>query len=403
MEIFKRTSNVAPVVVEEKVTRTAINNFESHIKQIMLSGNAMEEYQIYNYEFVTDFKGKRYRDIIKEHLKKGTKFDKTQLGKNDFWVGRTYKKSSGKTTTYVESMTVCPPFKIHPDQIEQFLKSPENTYFEDFVFFLKHDERFKDCLFLDFKVHMNEVYVPESITLEEGTEYLLPEEERWQHAYIKPHMHIAYIPTVKAVDEKTGAEYLKLSRKDLWRSDGKFTRSYSEFIDKKYEAVDMEYGLERGEVYEEMPEEEKPIHMGLEEWKKKNDQKRIDKLIQQQQKENQKNIERLNKEVELIQQQTDENNNIIETLEQDLQDSLSDMAEQWDLDYNKMDYALLRAERKMFLGLLGLIEKIIEPLAKSQKSIFDKIHAAIIGVKEKICSNDKVRNTWIQQNQGKER
>ena len=141
----------------------------------------------------------------------------------------------------------------------------------------------------------------------------------------------------------------------------------------------------------------------MQECKNKNDQKRIDRLIQQQQKENQKNIERLNKEVELIQQQTDENNNIIESLEQDLQDSISDIAEQWDLDYNKMDYALLRAERKMFLGLLRLIEKIIEPLAKSQKSIFDKIHAAIIGVKEKICSNDKVRNAWIQQNQGKER
>lgn len=61
---------------------------------------------------------------------------------------------------------------------------------------------------------------------------------------------------------------------------------YSEFIDRKYAAVDKEYGLERGELYEEMPEEEKPVHLGLEEWKRKNDQARIDRLIHQQEQEN---------------------------------------------------------------------------------------------------------------------
>lgn len=392
--MFERTSNIAPVIVSEKVTGTAINNLEAHIKQIVLSGNAMAEYQKYNYSFAGDFEGQRYRDVIKRHLKKGTKFDKSTLGEKDFWVGRTYKKSSGKTTTYVESMTVCPPIKIHPDQIEQFLQSEENTYFEDYIFFLRHDERFKNCLYLDFKVHMDEVYVPESITLEDGTERLLKEEERWQYAYIKPHMHITYIPLVKDIDAKTGTEYLKLSRKDLWHSDAGFSRSYSEFLDRKYVAVDMEHGFERGQIYESMSEEEKPINIGLEEWKKKNDQRRIDRLIKQQQTENRKAIERLNTEVELIQQQTEENANVKQAIDQELMDIISDISEQADYDYSKMDYALLKAEKKLLLWFVEAVEKVIQPLANKESSFFAKIYNAINSVKERLRGNDAIRAAW---------
>lgn len=393
-ELFRRTSNTAVVVVEEKTTRTAINNFEAHIKQVVLSGNAMEEYQRYNYSFPTDFDNQRFRAVINEHLKKGTKYDKSKLSKTDFWVGRTYKRGSGKSTTYVESMTICPPFKVHPDQLDLFLKSNENYYFTDIVEFLKNDEKFKDCLFLDFEVHLNEVYIPESITLEDGTEKMLSEDERWDYAYIKPHMHIAYIPTVKAYDEKTGSEYLKLSRKDLWHSDKGFSHSYSEFIDRKYAAVDKEYGLERGQLYEEMPEEEKPVHMGLEEWKRKNDQARIDRLIHQQEQENQKAIQRLNDEVAEINKQQSINEDVAESLEKGFQEMISDMVDDFDSDFQKVDYVFLKAEKKMLLQALELISKIIMPLSQKYKGIFDRINQVINGVKEKIQSNDVARDDF---------
>lgn len=394
METFNKTSNVAIVVVEEKTTKTAINNFEAHIKQVVLSGNAMEEYKKYNYSFPTDFRGEKYRRVIDTHLKKGTKFDKSLLGDADFWVGRTYKKSSGKTTTFIESMTIAPPFKIHPDQIDAFMESIENGYFSEMVDFLKNDEHFKDCLFLDFIVHMDEVYIPETITLPDGTEKMLEEEERWKYAYIKPHMHISYIPTVRVYDDKTGVDYLKLSRKDVWHSDKGFNHSYSEFIDRKYQAVDMHYGFDRGEVYEQMPEEEKPVHLGLEEWKHKNDQARIDRLISQQKNENKKMMALVMEQAEQIEGQRQINENVAMAMTEGLEAMMDDAFEDMGGEVSKIDYLLLKGERKMFADVFQTIRKWLEPYKTSDNIILKRICKLIDEVLEKLRANDLAREKF---------
>lgn len=395
-ENFSRTSNVAVVVVDEKTSRTAINNLEAHIRQRVLKGNAREEYAKYNYSFPTEYSGVHYRKVLNEHLKKGTKYDKSSLGEKDFWVGRTYKKNSGKSTTYVETMTICPPFKIHPDEIDAFLQSNDNCYFADIVDFLMMDEKFKDVVFLDRIVHLDEVYVPESITLPDGTEKMLSPEEQWEHAYIKPHMHISYIPTVKVHDDKSGADYLKLSRKDLWHSDKGFSKSYSEFLDRKYHAVDCEYDLERGEIYEEMPEEDKPVHVGLEQWKKENDQARVERLINQQKKENEEAIKTLQQQVEKIKKQEILNERAAESIEEGFQSMIEDSVEVFGDDYEKMDYIILKSERKAFIMLLDMLERIIEPLLCGEKSIFDKIKKIIDDCKSKMEADDKTRAEFMR-------
>ena len=266
-DMFRRTGNSCVVVMKERTSRKEISNAEAHTKQKVLTGNARKELKKYNYSLPTKYSNRKYCDVIFDKLHTGTKFDKSQLAEDEFWCGRTYKKKSGKSTTYMETMTVCPPWKIYPSEIEQFLSSSANEYFADFKRFLEHDERFKDVIFLDFQVHMNECYYPETRELEDGTIELIPEEERKQYCYIKPHMDISYIPTVRDVDKKTGKEYLKLSRKDLWHSDNGFSRSYSEFLDRKM-TIDREYEFERGNVFQDMPEEEQPVRMTLAEWQK---------------------------------------------------------------------------------------------------------------------------------------
>jgi hypothetical protein len=149
-DIFKRTGNSCVVVMKERTSRREINNAEAHTKQRVLTGNARQALKKYNYSLPTEYSDMKYRDVIFSKLHTGTKFDKSQLAEGEFWCGRTYKKKSGKTTCYMETMTVCPPWKIHPSEIETFLASNANEYFADFKRFLEQDERFKDVIFLDF-------------------------------------------------------------------------------------------------------------------------------------------------------------------------------------------------------------------------------------------------------------
>lgn len=401
--MWEMTSNVSVTVTEEKTSRTSVNNLQTHIRQIILTGNAKEEFKKYNYEFPTEYSGENYRNIVWKNLKTGIKFDKSSLKEGEFWVGRTYKKKSGKTTTYVESMTIAPPWKVHPDDIEMFLQSFENTYFEAIERFLVTDEQFRDCIFLDFQVHLNEVYVPESITLEDGSEYMLPEEERWAYAYIKPHMHVSYIPTVKTTD-KNGTEFLKLSRSDLWKSkSGKFNQSYREFNDKKYEAVDKEYGLERGVIYDTLPPEERPVRKRLEQWQKDMDINRAEKLIQQQQKEIDKTVADMEAQAKQILQDKNIINEAKEQLAEDMKDYLMDMVDENNINYQELDAVLNKQERSLLIRVLDRILCIIEPVAKELPYIFGQITELIIDVKKRLEVNNKQREIVLNRNQNQER
>lgn len=392
MPVWEQTSNVSVTVTEEKTDRVSVNNLQAHIRKVVLTGNAKEEYGKYNYEFKTEYSGTNYRDAVWKNLKVGTKFDKSKLEEGQFWVGRTYKKRSGKTTTYVEAMTIAPPWKVHPDDIEVFLKSNENTYFDTVRQFLMTDEQFKDCIFLDFQVHLDEVYIPESVTQEDGSEYMLPEEERWQYAYIKPHMHISYIPTVKATD-KNGVEFLKLSRTDLWKSkSGKFNQSYREFNDKKYEMVDREYGLERGMVYDELPPEERPVRKKLEQWQKDNDTERAERLIQQQKKEFEKTIAVMETQAEQILQDREMLAETKEQLKEEMEDYVADVMDRYNLEYQEMDAVFNREEKALLLKALNMIERIIEPIAKVFPSIFKQVKELVADARQRIEFNNRQRN-----------
>ena len=378
---WNQTSNTVVVVNAEKTTRTSVNNLEAHNRQYILKNNARLDYKKYNYRIPTDFDNKKYREVIWGNLRTGTKFDKSTLQEGEFWVGRVYKNGSGKTTTYCESMTFCPPYKIHPDEIEDFLTSPENEYFYDIAKYIKSNERFKDCIILGMNVHMNEIYIPESITLEDGTEQILPEEERWQYAYIKPHLSVDFIPTVKAVDKKTGKEYLKLSRTDVWKSrkGGRYCDSYREFNDDRFEMVDSKYGFDRGDIYAELPEEERPtVQMTLKEWQKVHDQERIDKLIKQQQEINEREIDKLIEEAEKIEQAK---KNIDEDVELFLADK-TEKTEDYYLKYKSAD-----RNCGILMMLLMMILDLLFPLRTIAPDIFASIDKEIQKAEKQMETN----------------
>ena len=386
---FKQTSNVSITITKEFTSRTSVNNEEAHTKQIVLTGNARADYKKYNYEFPTKYSEKKYRDVIWQNLRTGTKFDKACLTEDEFWTGRVYKtKNTGKTTTYLESMTFAPPWRIHPDQIEQFLNSPENMYFEDIRNFLLSDEQFKGCLFLRFQVHMNEIYIPESITLDDGTEKMLKEDERWAYAYIKPHMTVDYIPTVFETD-KDGKEYRQLSRTKLWKSrEGRYNQSYSEFNTRKYEAVDHFYGLERGELYSDRKPEEQPVRRSLEEYQKTSDDLRIKRLIEQQKKENAETLNIIEKEAESIIEANGILKDAQEELLEDIQSFVSDFPEN---EKERVENVILQEERSIFIDLINKITDIIRPLEKIAPMLFTKIINAFENAMKKIEIKEQIR------------
>ena len=381
-DIFRRTGNSCVVVMKERTSKREINNAEAHTKQKVLTGNARQELKKYNYSLPTEFSGMKYRDVIFSKLHTGTKFDKSQLAEDEFWCGRTYKKKSGKTTCYMETMTVCPPWKIHPSEIETFLASNANEYFADFKRFLEQDERFKDVIFLDFQVHMNECYYPETRELPDGTIELIPESEREQYCYIKPHMDISYIPTVRDRDKKTGIEYLKLSRKDLWHSDNGFSKSYSEFLDRKM-ALDKEYEFERGNVYQDMPEDEQPVRMTLQEWQKASDSKNAQQLIKQEKEIIVAETQQIQEAKEKVQFEKEELDEARERIESDMEDYIDELSKcGW--DNNAFDSVANKSKNDILTMALVTIERIIKPLQKKFPEVFTDIMAVIVGTREKL-------------------
>lgn len=401
---FKQTSNVSVTITQEYKSRTEVNNEEAHTKQIVLSGHARKEYKKYNYAFDTSYSDKRYKDIIWKNLKTGTKYDKSTLKDDEFWVGRIYKKKNcGKTTTYMESMTFAPPWRIHPDEIDTFLRSPENQYFEDIKDFLLSEEQFKGVMFLGFHVHMDEVYVPESITLEDGTEYILEESERWNYAYIKPHMTVDYIPTVLAQD-KEGNTYRQLSRTKLWKSkEGRYNQSYAEFNTRKYEAVDKNYDLERGELYDNRKPEERPIKRTLEEYQKANDMDRVKRLIKQQQTENKKAVDVIEQEAESIIKKQGMIKEAQKELEQNIEDYVEDIKERYNINNYQVDEMLLKEEKALLIDTLKKVAVIIKPLKQIVPEIHKKLMGLLENVMERLQTDNMYRSVMNKYNRNEER
>lgn len=193
---------------------------------------------------------KNYKKYFKEHMHLGYNAYQEDLKEDDFVMPR-----DGKDITKIEGLIVCIPEKISLKELTDGTYNKKDLLFfcSDYIEgFLEQDEKFKNCKILDAVLHMNEVYYPVFEETEDGKLRKLSEEERKEQAYVKPHMHIDYIPLVKA--EKKGIEYLKLSRKDLWKSKSKYYNSYREFNDRCHKAVGDQYGYERGTKWEDFGE-----------------------------------------------------------------------------------------------------------------------------------------------------
>lgn len=400
MEKWYHEEHKAPciTVIKQKTNRTEINRTEWHNQQRNKTGNVMEEYSHFNR--VYDYCGKQpYRKRIWDHLKTGIKFDKAKLGGDDFHVARLCKSGSRKTTV-MESMIIAPNFRVHPDDLEEFLNEIGYRYFDETMDYLLGAPRMEGVIPLKAYVHVNEVYVPESITvnLPDGTqkEVLLDEEERWKHAYIKPHLHFDYIPTVLEKDAK-GISYRKLSRGDIWKSkSGKYYESYTEFLDDKYESLDKKYGFERGVVHTDLPEDERPIvNMSLQEWQHVNDQARIDRLINQQKDANELAIAELKHEAELIEEMQDSINEAKADMQNDLNEYVEKVVQTGNYagmtraDY--MEKKILEHDNAILFGLLNVIETIIKPIQYVHMEIYEKITGAIRKARMKLQLNREIQ------------
>lgn len=281
---------VSIIKISDFCSRADVNRCEAHVKQYVMKNNANPLYKKYNYSLPTKFDGMHFRDVIWNNLRTGIKYPKETLKGDEFHVARVHKKgASNRHTTFMQSIIVAPSsFKIHPSQIEEFINGEQIKYFEDFKKFLEADDAFKDCMFLSYDIHLDEVYRPVSITLADGTEkQLLTEKERDFYSYIKPHMHVQLVPTVSVIDSKTGTTYKKLSKSDVWKAkDGAYNTSFTSFLDRVYESVNKRYGFARGEISTHDNDKDVNINLSLREWQQQNDQDRINRLIQQQKQEN---------------------------------------------------------------------------------------------------------------------
>lgn len=241
-------------VMNEYKSLTAASNEAYHIRQEGKAvGNRDDNFKKENIN-ILQMMGREpvenYKKYFKEHMHLGYNAYKEELKENDFVMPR-----DGKDITKIEGLIVCMPEKISLKELtdRSFDKKELLLFCTDYIErFLEEDEKFKNCKVLNAILHMNEVYYPVFEETEDGRIRKLSEEERREQAYVKPHMHIDYIPLVKA--EKKGKEYLKLSRKELWKSKSKYYNSYREFNDRCHEAVGKQYGYERGSKWEDFGE-----------------------------------------------------------------------------------------------------------------------------------------------------
>lgn len=383
---------MAIVSVRQITSLREVDNVEFHNKQIVLKRNAREEYSKYNFSLPTKYSKVRYSSFIKKRIKTGTKYDKSQLAEDEFWVGRTYKKGSGKSTCYMESMVFAPPFKIKPEELDDFMHSEEVTIFQDFYDYLKTSERFKDCIILGFDVHCNEIYYPQTTTDEDGKEVLLTEEQSKALAYCKPHAHISMIPLVRSTD-KDGNSFLKLSRGDVWKSKkGKFTESYSEELDEMFEAVFRKYGLERGEIRKDMPEDERPVEKLLEDWQRETDIKTYEKLAQQEEQE----LEEKKKALEAARVIHNQKVELLQERKEDIADQITNDVAEWgavfESDYDKVDREVLKNENIALVKALNIVDKVLASLESFFPSRISYARGVIKEVLDKISIDDIYKN-----------
>lgn len=397
MGSFERTSNVSVVVIQEHISRSEVNYVEAHNKRYVLKNNARPELQKYNFSYDVGFDGKRYRDIIWKNLKTGIKYDKSTLKDGEFYAPRVYKKKGGKkTTTYLETMTFCPPFKIRKDQIEDFIHSPEYKYFDEALKFVKSDV-YEDAIITGAYIHLDEWYRPETITMPDGTERVLEESERDDYAYIKPHMHVDVITTKRCTD-KNGIEFLKLSRGDVWKAEsGRYNSSYKEFNDRRFEKLDKQFGFERGEIYEDKEPEEHPIVKSLEQWQKDTDQAKIQKLIQQEQKKNIQQVEQIEAQAKQILSDKEDLDEAKDRIEEDIQDYVEELLDMG-MTQKEFDTVINKSKKDILIMALDMIGKIIQPLKDRFPKMFLDIMAVLDGTKEKLKALDRFKDTFNRRN-----
>lgn len=228
-------------------------NLSAHNYQVgEPTGNRDDSLKMYNFD-VLGIQGmetvQNYNKFFKKHMHVGYKAHKEELGKDDFVLPR-----DGADITKIESIIVAPDIKILLKDIKNFDFSELQCFFDDYIFkFIKRDIQFKNIKILSAKVHCNEVFFPRFKEVEEnGVKKLvkLSMAESFELAYIKPHMHMDYIPLVEV--EKDGIKYLKCSSKELWKAqEGRYFDSYREYNDRLYEAIGKEYGIDRGQKWEE--------------------------------------------------------------------------------------------------------------------------------------------------------
>ena len=238
-------------VMSKAKKKTQIRNLGAHNAQTGKAvGNRDDSLKKYNFDILElggEESTSNYVKYINDHMHVGYKAYKEELKEGDFVLPR-----DSKDTSKVESIVVAPDIKIPLKDIEGFNFSETKNFFYDYIYtFLKNDIKFKDIKVLSAKVHCNEVYYPRFKTIEkDGKEVLikLSKEESRELAYIKPHMHMDFIPLVEA--EKDGIKFLKCSSKDIWKSvAGRYFDSFREYNDRLYEVLGKEYKFDRGEKW----------------------------------------------------------------------------------------------------------------------------------------------------------
>lgn len=162
--------------------------------------------------------------------------------------------------------------------------------------------------------------------------------------------------------DKDGLEFLKLSRGDVWKAEsGRYNSSYGEFNDRRFEKLDKRYGFERGEIYEDKEPEEHSIVKTLEQWQKDTDQERIQRLINQAQKDNERQLEQIEAEAREVLRAKSDVNEAKDRIEEDIQDYIDEIMDDG-MTKKDFDAVVNKSKRDILIMELDTIGKIIEPL-----------------------------------------
>lgn len=258
------------------------------------TGNRDDDYKKYNFD-VLEMNGEKselqYNKYFNNHVHKGYHAHLEELKEGDFVLPR-----DNENISKIESIIVSPNIKIYLKDIDKFNFDESKSFFNDYIYkYIKKDPVFKNIKILSAKVHCNEVYYPRFEEIEKDGETILRKlspEESLERAYIKVHMHMDFIPLVEC--EKDGVKYLKCSSKELWKSQkGRYFDSYREYNDRFYNAIGKEYGVDRGQVWEEWDERVQKKRNGesvkekkeLSEWQIERDEEMHKQYIKQLEKE----------------------------------------------------------------------------------------------------------------------